>query len=368
MQIKRLTTKAELHKFVSMADKIYEGDKFYVPYMRNDLYKTLIRLVLKEKTYTALAVEENGNYIARVLFTVDVSKQFKLNKCGYFSHFECVNDQKAADMLLGEMCKILKSEGVTYVEGTYFPFDQDNRRGILVKGFEYEPMILTSYNPQYYEKLLTGFGFKKDFDTVSYKMDYNRYDMNRIGNTVNKILKKYDLYISYADFSNLNRDIDDAHEIILEATNDIIFQQAPSRDDLLRIVDNWKNFLWEDFIYICRRRKDDKPVGFMMAVPNFYMVFRKMNGKSNFIALLKALYYKKHIHSVRVILQYVIPYYQGKGVNFALYQSFYDSCVRHKIDYIEGGTIMENNERSRLSVEGAGGKLNKIFRIYGREL
>ncbi|MCH5147161.1 MAG: hypothetical protein J1F61_04035 [Clostridiales bacterium] len=368
MRVVRLDTEKQLKKFVGMPDKLYGKDKFFVPYMRRDLLKTLKLLVLKEKSYTALAVEENGKFLARVLFTVGPSKQLKLECCGYFSHFECINDSLCAGMLFSEMCRILKEQGVTYVEGTYFPYDQDNRRGILVEGFEYEPMILTSYNPPYYKQLFEGFGFKKDFDTVALKIEYDRYDSKRVAPLVEKVLKRYDLYISPADFKNIERDIDDVHTIIEEATSDIIFQDAPTREDLVRIVGNWKSFLWADFIHICRRRSDGKPVGVMMSVPNFNTVFRKMNGRMNPVTLIKALYWKNKIKSIRAILQYVIPQYQNRGVNFALYHAFYLSCKKRGINYMEAGTILENNEISIRNVEKAGGKINKIFRIYGRQL
>lgn len=368
MEVIRLTTKKQLKKFINMADSLYVNDDFYVPYMKKDLLKTLQKLVIEEKTYTALAVARDGVYIARVLFTIDASKQKNLERCGFFSHFECVNEQSVADLLLNEMAKILKEQGVNYVEGTYFPFDQDNRRGIQVNGFEDEPMILTSYNKPYYQTLLECGGFHKDFDTVSYKMSIDTYDLKRIETMANKIMKRFNLYISPADFSRLDHEIDDVHAVIEAATNDIIFDTAPTRDDLVRIVAGWKSFLWPDFIFICRRKEDDKPVGILMSVPNFYTVFRKMKGKSNIIALVKALYYKKRIRSVRTILQYVIPEYQNCGVNFALYHEFYLTCQKHGISYVEAGTIMENNEASRFNVEKAGGKLNKVFRIYGREL
>lgn len=368
MQVIRLTAEKQLKKFVSMPDSLYRGDKFFVPYMRQDLIRTLKKLVLLDKTYTALVVEDKGKYLARVLFTVGPSKQLHLARCGFFSHYESVNDHTVSDMLLAEMCRLLKEQGITHVEGTYFPYDQDNRRGILIDGFEDEPMILTSYNPPYYQNLLEGFGFTKDFDTVSYKLDYDKYDIARIEPLVKKVLERYDLYIAHADFSNLEREIDDVHAVIEQATSDIIFQEAPTKDDLRRIVAGWKTFLWEDFIHIVRRREDDKPVGVMMTVPNFYTVFRKMNGRVNPVSVLKMLYWRKRIKSVRAILQYVIPSYQGKGINFVLYHAFYLNCKRRGIEYMEAGTIMENNEVSRHNVEKASGTLNKVFRIYGREL
>ena len=368
MNVVRLTNATQLKKFIAMADTLYRGDKFYVPYMRGDLLRTLKKLVLCEKSYTALAVEKDGAYVARVLFTVGHSKQLKKEKCGFFSHFECINDQACAHALLSEMCRLLKEQGADYVEGTYFRYDQDNRRGILVEGFEHEPMILTSYNPPYYGELLESFGFHKDFDTVAYHLDYARYDYERIAPLTERLLDRFGLYVSHADFKKLDREIDDVHAVINAATTDIVFEQAPSREDLVRIVKNWRAFLWEDLVTICRRKSDDKPVGVMMSIPNYFTVFRKMKGKTNPVALVKALYYKSRIKSVRAMLQYVIPEYQNKGVNFALYHEFYKTCRRRGITYMEAGTIMENNLESRRNVEKASGVLNKVFRIYGREL
>ena len=368
MEILHLTTQRQLDQFIAMADRLYRNDKNYVPFMRKDLKKTLKRLVLTEKTYTALAVTDGKRFLGRLLFTVAPSKQLKLERCGFFSHFECIDDQVCADLLLGEMCRLLKEAGVSHVEGSYFPYDQDNRRGILAEGFRDEPMILTSYNPAYYPALLEKVGFSKDFDTLSFRLDIDQFDNARVRPLVTKLMARHGLVIEHADFSQMDREIDDVHTIIRAATDNLIFQEAPSREDLVRIVKGWKNFLWPDLIFICRKEKDRQPVGFVMGVPNYYTVFRKMKGKTNPIALLKALYYRKRIRAVRAILQYVIPEYQGWGVNYALYEAFYETCRKKKIRDIEAGTVMENNTRSRLSIEGAGGVCHKVFRLYGREL
>lgn len=369
MQVILLTTKKQLKQFIKLPFTLYKGDDFFVPQISSDLYKTLVKLCLKDKTYKALAVvDENGKFLARLLFTVSYSKQLKLEKCGFFSHFECINDSKCAGLLFDKMCEILKKDGVTYVEGTYFPFDQDNRRGIQVCGFEDEPMIFTSYNPPYYKDLLEENGFKKDFDTISYKHSYNDYNYDRVEKIKDRLYRNSNIYISKVDFKNIDSELKDVHSIMVEATNDIIFQEAPSMNDLKNIVAGWKNFLWEDFILIARRKDDNYPVGMIMAIPNFYYIFRKMKGKTNLISLIKLLYFKNKISSMRIILQYVIPSYQNSGTNFLLYHELYKNSKARNINYVESGTIMENNSKSRVNVEKAGGKLNKIFRIYGKQI
>ncbi|MBO5772233.1 MAG: hypothetical protein J6R37_00315 [Clostridia bacterium] len=336
--------------------------------MKRDLYKTLIKLVLCDKTYCAFGVYQNGKMVARALSTIAPSRQLKLDKCGYISHFECINEQTVANALLTAVCNHLKERGAEHVEATYFPFDQDNRRGIQVCGFCDEPMFLTSYNPSYYGDLLEKFGFTKDFDTVSYKCTYNDFDFDNVERLKDRLLKRYDLNIFCADFSKIDREIADIHQIMCKAHNDIIFQEVPSIEQLQSIVKGWRNFLWSDLILIARKKDTNEPVGFVMAVPNFYFVFKKMKGSINPLSLIKMLYYKNKIRSMRIMLQYVIPKYQKTGANFLLYHQLYVNAKKRKIQYVEAGTIMEDNVASRINTEKAGGKLNKIFRIYGKNL
>ncbi len=368
MRVVEIKEAKAVKKFINMADDIYRGDKFYVPYMRRDLYKTLCALVLKHKTYTALAVERNGKFIARVLFTVGAAKRIEADRCGYFSHFECVNDVEVCKLLLEHMCKMLKERGISRVEGTYFPHDQDNRRGILAEGFEYPPMIFTSYNPPYYNELLTACGFKKDFDTVAYRFDFTNVDMDRIERLTERVKKRCGLELNIVNFNNLDSEIEAFYGVMKKATTDVIFQEAPTMEALRSIVTEWKNYLWADLIYIVRRTGDNLPVGVMLSLPDYNGVFRKMNGRINPVSIIKMLYYKKRISSVRPILQYVIPEYHNLGVNYVMYYEFFKTCKRYGIENIEAGTIMEDNLPSRMNLEHAGGFLNKIFRIYGREI
>ena len=86
MQIKTINDKKGIKRFVAFADRIYKGDANYVPFMKKDLTKTLEKLVLKEKSYTALMVYgEDGAPQGRILFTVGVNKQLPDKaRCGYF--------------------------------------------------------------------------------------------------------------------------------------------------------------------------------------------------------------------------------------------------------------------------------------------
>ena len=64
------------------------------------------------------------------------------------------------------------------------------------------------------------------------------------------------------------------------------------------------------------------------------------------------------------MLQFVVPDFQGKGVNVSLYTELLDSARRKNIKLIEAGTMMENNSHPIEALKAAGGELSKIYRIY----
>ena len=119
---------------------------------------------------------------------------------------------------------------------------------------------------------------------------------------------------------------------------------------------------------MARRASDHKLIGTVIAVPDFNQVFKKMKGSLNPVALVKMLYYKNKITTVRGLLQYVLPEYQNRGVALSLYIALFDECDRHGVTLIEAGTMMENNVKPNAAIKSAGGVLYKRYRLYGKKL
>lgn len=167
--IEKVTTRRDLQRFVDFPSELYQNSENYTPYVKADLKKTLSRLIFCAKTYRALYVAgADGRTLGTVLYTVAPNKQLKTERCGFFSHFECVDDPAVSAALLFEMERELREMGAEYASGSYFPHDPDNRRGILVDGFTTPPPILTSFNPPYFGERLEAAGYVKGADTLSF--------------------------------------------------------------------------------------------------------------------------------------------------------------------------------------------------------
>ena len=367
MKVLRVDKKL-IKTFVDFPDRLYAGDDNYVPYMKGDLTKTLNKLLLKDRTYDALLVVEGKETLGRILLTVDKNKQLNTEKCGFFSMFECVDDQEACNLLLDESIRVLKERGAEYISGTYYPYDQDNRRGILVEGFDEPPLIFTSYNKSYYSTLLTNYGLLKQTDALQYKIDLDTIDFAKYKRISEFSQERFNYRIDTVDWNDVDRDIDDVHTVMLAATNEIIYQDAPTVEALRNIVKGWKRYLNKDYILIARSNETNEPLGIMMALPDYFQVFRKMRGRMDLKGLCVFVTERKKIKSARAMLQYVIPRYQNLGVTVSLYTKLLQGVLNSGVTRLEAGTVMENNVQSNEAIKSAGAKLAHVYRIYYKEI
>ncbi len=286
-------------------------------------------------------------------------------KICYFSYFDAIDSQEVADELFGQMEKDMIENGVYYSEGSFIPYDPDNRRGILVDGFDSDPVIFTSYNKSYIPKLIENFGFIKSRDTFSVKPVYSEENAKRLKAFSNYFEKRYNIDVDYIDFKKIDSEIADIHHILSEADTEIIYQDTPSIDMIRSVAENMKVFLDRRIIMIAREHDTRRPIGFFFCLLDFNQVFKKMKGK---FRPLKMILAKKKISRARGMMQYIIPEYQGSGLIGYIYQKIYDEFKIMGITDFEGGTVMEENYRSLTTFDKFGGSIHNTYRIYGKEI
>ena len=361
--------KNTLNKFLDFPDRLYAGDPNYVPYMRSDLKKTLSKLIIERQKYTALiALDDNDQVVGRVIFTIGKDKQLKTNKCGFFSLYECINDKKVSSMMLGEMFTTLKNQGAEYVSGSFFPHDPENRRGIMVEGFDRAPLIFTSYNPRYYPEQMEAAGLVKHTDTLEYVSEISEDLLSAIQTIAEQSMKEHNYRVDRVNLKHPDRDIDDVYRIMTTADHGIIYQDAPSKELLSKTFYSMKNFLDADLIYIARSNEDNQPMGFTMSIPDFNQVIKKMRGRMDLKGLFYFLTESRKITSFRGMLQYVAPPFQRRGINKSLYAATLSAAIRKNYNYCELGTIVEDNIASCKSLEKAGATICRRYRIYYKKL
>jgi hypothetical protein len=283
----------------------------------------------------------------------------------YFSMFDAINDPTVAFELFGYMESQMKEQSVIYAEGTFTPYDPDTRRGILIEGFDDDPTIFCSYNYPYYQTLLETMGYVKAYDTVSLKAENSPETDKTLKTLSTYFLKHHDVTVDPIDWHQIDRDIEDITKILAIATTELNYQNPPTREDIAKIAKTMRLFVNKKLVLIARETATKEPIGFFLVLPDFNEILKKSRGH---IRPFLFLFGRKHIQRARGAMQYIIPRYQDSGLIGLMFKRIYDTFLEIGITKFEAGTILENNTKSSSIFRRFGGKVVKVYRIYGKEI
>ncbi len=371
-EIKKLKKKSRhLKKFINLEFKLYKNDPSWVPPLKSDTKKVLLgkgNPLFENGDQAFFMVYKEGKPVGRVLVGIDEElNRVRGFKQGFFSMFECVDDPQACRALLDVSLQWLSEKGMERVIGPLSPSNGDDRKGFVVMGDDGPPVLLNAYTKNYYPKLIESYGFLKNDDHFAYLFNPENFD-----------IKSHERAVAYAKKKGGFRvDKLNAKDIVNEAKaiKEILDNSVPDEWDYLvtpsleAVIDEFKSLLqFYDGHYCYIARKKDKPIGFMVALPDYNQVLKRMKGKILPLGWAKYLYYKRKITGARALVQMVDREYHNMGVNYAMYYEAYKDWQETQLKYIEASCIDETNVASRRSVERVGGKHYRTYRTYKIDL
>jgi GNAT superfamily N-acetyltransferase len=370
--------KEELTKFISFSRKIYKDDVNWVPPLQDDLLGFLLGKDLTKKIecgpHAFFMAGENGTLLGRILIGINEKKNKRRNqKIGYFGFLELANSSEVFQALMDNAMDLFRKHDIDTVIGPLYPDDDVEGRGLLVKGFETPPVLMNPYNPVYYRELFDNNGFEKHTDFYAYYCNTLEAVIERANKVASFTMKKFNFTIDKIDINNVDREIKsiiDINNAIIsnsrEEDNGFEYANPPTHEELSLEVKKLLTFLDQDLIYIAR--SGDLPIGFVLSIPDYNPILRKMDGKLFPFGFLKFMWYKRKMKGIRGFAQHVIPEYRNKAVNAAMFQRIIEQAVRKKYDYVECSQISENNKRSLSIFEHSGFTPYKVYRVYQKKL
>lgn len=371
LKIVEIKDKKQLKNFINLPWEIYHNDDNWVPPLKGDMLKTLMgkdNPLFMSGSHTFFMVFNTSQPVGRILVGINEKLNEEKNKSeGYISLFECIHSMEVANLLLRTATSWLKERGIKRIVGPVSPTNGDDNRGLLVKGFDGPPVLMNSYNPSYYPEFFEEYGFTKEMDLYAYYFEPTSIPIERFKKVVNYAMKKFNFRIDKIDLKNLDSETKDIKKILdLSMPDSWEHLTPPSLEELRAEINNLKSLADEDLIYIAR--SGNEPIGFVVALPDYNQVLKKINGRLWPFGILKFLWYKRKIDGLRAFIQFVVPEFRNKAVNGAIFYRLMIEAKKKNYTYGEGSTIGEMNIESRKSVEKAGGTLYRIYRIYSKEI
>ncbi|MFH1194463.1 MAG: GNAT family N-acetyltransferase [bacterium] len=364
--IKTVSTKKDLQNFIKLEWDIYKNDPYWVPHLLMERKKILGRkdnpFFLHGDMEYFLAYK-NEILVGRIAaIKNDVHNQTHNDKVGFFGFFECINDQEVANRLFDSAKEWLCKNKLTEMRGPASPSSNDEY-ALLVEGFDDSPRFLMSYNPKYYIDLIEGYGFKKAKDLYAWKIENEKMNTSeKIKRVADLTKQRYGLKIRHINMKDFKNDVEKV-KIIYRAAWEPNWGFVPPTDiEMDYFAKDLKSLVDPDLVLF--GEIDNKTVGFALVMPDINAIIKGLNGRLFPFGFLKFYTQKKKIKWARIVMLGILPEYQRKGIDGAMYHEIVNVAASKNIFLGEASWVLEDNDMMNKAAMTMNASIYKKYRIY----
>ena len=209
---------------------------------------------------------------------------------GGFGFFDCINDQEAANTLFNQAKEWLLSKGAEAMDGPINFGDRDKWWGLLVEGFDNEPMYGMSFNPSYYESLFNNYGFKNYYNQYYYFMNVDDTFSEKILERHARIKAKTDYSARHAKINQLEKYAGDFTKVYNAAWAQHGEAKEITEENAIKLFKKMKPILDERTIWFAYYKEE--PIAMFINIPDLNQYFKHFNGKFGWKEKLQLLWMK----------------------------------------------------------------------------
>ncbi len=373
VQIAECRTRPERRAFIEFQWEIYRDDPYWVPPLiseREAFYDQSKNPFFEHAEASMFVARRDGRIVGTIVAVLNYRhNEFHQEKTGFFGGFECVNDYSVARALLDTARDWLRARGMTVMRGPA-TLSSNDEWGLLIEGFDSEPMVLMTYNPPYYIDLLEQYGFRKAMDLLAWWVPIDtardKVLQGKFERVVKAVLKRGKFTVRNAVLKDFNNEIEKLKKIYNGAWEKNWGFVPLTDHELQHLANNLKQFADQDFIFVTE--VNGEPVGFSVTLPNVNRPLRKAypNPKTpEWWTLLKFLWYRRTmVNSVRVILLGLLPEYRASGMDAVMIYKTLQVGLRKGMIGGEMSWILETNQDMNRINKLVGGEIYKRYRVY----
>lgn len=366
-----LSNKKDLNAFVDFPWKIYKDDPKWVPPLKMAVKDVLN--VKKHPFYETARVQaflayKNNEIVGRILAVNNFAYNEYINaKIGFFGFYETINDQKVSDSLLNAAVTWIKKEGLDSLQGPMNP-GTNYECGLLVKGFDDEPVMMMTYNPPYYETLLNNYGLHKSMDLLAYDSSTNFQMPKIIKDIAERTMKKEHVTVRNVNMKKWKDELELMFEIYNSAWEKNWGFVPMTKKEFFHTAKDLKSIVDPSLIQIAE--VNGEPAGFILNLPDLNQVFKQIpSGELSPMAIYKILTAKKRMNRCRVITMGVKAKFRKMGIETVLYSKNQDSVLAGgRLNRVEMSWILESNVEMNKPMIRMGAVPYKTYRILEKKI
>ncbi|MFR9620028.1 MAG: hypothetical protein SNH63_02270 [Rikenellaceae bacterium] len=327
-------TPKEEQQFLDFARKIYRGNRNWVRPTDNDIKKIFApqrnELFNGGEAIRWVVRNVEGEIVGRIAAFYNKEKAAIEDQptggCGFF---EAIDDHEVSNILFDASREWLMQRGMEAMDGPINFGQRDAWWGLLVNGFEFQPLYENPYNPPYYQDMFEGYGFKNYFNQHTYIWHMADSEVNQwIHDRARRLHETPGYTFRTIDMNDLEGEAEKFRIIYNKAWAIFPGVKLLEREDAQRIINTLKPIIDPNIIFF--GYLNDEPVSFFIMVPDLNRIIGKFDGKMDLwqkLRLLWDLKVSKSCDRIFGVIFCVTPELRGKGVESGMMQAVLDQYI-----------------------------------------
>jgi len=372
VSVRPVNGRGEFARFINHPYRRHTNDPHWVPPLR---WAERERLTASKNPFFAHADVElflawAGTRVVGRIAAIDdrIHLETHRDNTAMFGFFEA-EDAAAAAALLAAAERWARLRGRGCLRGPINPSLNDHA-GLLVDGFDTDPMVLMPHNPPEYASFVEQAGYRKVKDLYAWLYQMRPEPPAAIHRGARLALRRRalnPLTIRPFNVREFQREAARLRELYIAAWERNWGFTAPTPTEFARLASEMKPIL-DPRIAICAE-SGGRMVACMVAIPDLNQATKGTNGRLFPTGLIRLLLRKRYINQARVLLVGIDPDYRRA---FGLFPLLMSELHRHSLAAgyrrLEFSWTLEDNHEVNRPAEEAGSKRYKTYRIYERAL
>jgi hypothetical protein len=281
----------------------------------------------------------------------------------FFGFYEAA-DAEATRALLGAVEAWATARGRGHVRGPVNP-SLNESAGLLIDGFDTDPMLLMPHNPPDYAAFIESAGYAKVKDLYAWLYELGAAPPAIIAKLAERVRARERLTVRPLKLSEFTQEVERLRVIYSAAWEHNWGFVAPTRDEFRRLASELKP-IFDTRCSVCAE-VDGRMVAVAVAVPDINQALKGTNGRLFPLGLIRLLARKRYITQIRLLLLGVDQAYRTRGLYPLLLAQLHRQTVG-LYQRAEFSWVLEDNRDINQPAEMAGAQRYKTYRIYQKAL
>jgi GNAT superfamily N-acetyltransferase len=367
VDVRAVSSRRDLKEFIELPYRLHSTSPHWVPPLRLErrlFHSRRMNAYFKHGSAQEFLARRDARVVGRISAQIDKAYDDQHGVgTGMFGFLELEDDPEVATALLEAARGWLEQRDRNRMIGP-MDYTMNDECGVLVEGFDRDPMIKQPWHPPYYQQLCERAGLDKAIDLLMWELDIS--DREKILPIIFELSEqsesKHGIKLRHMRRRDLSKDVKVFGEVYNAAWKDNWGFVPYSDEDLKHYAEELQLVFDRNWFMVAQ--KDGETIGVAITVPDVNQVLKLMRGRLLPLGWWRFLRKSKAIDRVRVGFLGVKPEYQHTGTAARFYVEHFDMARKTPQKWGEMGWILETNRSMNRGMEAMGGRVVKRFRVY----